>query len=207
MRGLYAITPDGAATGELLAMVTRALDGGIAVLQYRNKPADADLRKEQAGALLALCRPRGVPLIVNDDVALAAEIDADGVHVGREDGGVAVARRALPGKLLGASCYDSLELARAAVAAGADHVAFGSVYRSSTKPGAGRAPLDLFGRARTLGVPLVAIGGISLDNAPAVIRAGADCLAVISDLFGAPDIGARAARYLQLFNQTDTHPA
>lgn len=199
MRGLYAITPDTASTELLVRMVGEALAGGVRILQYRNKLADGALRAEQAGALLRLTRARGVPLIVNDDVALVAAIDADGAHVGREDGGVAAARRLLPGKLLGASCYASLDAARAAVADGADHVAFGSVFASGTKPGATRAPLSVFGQAGELGVPLVAIGGITAENAPRVISAGADCVAVISDLFGAADIAGRATRYQNLF--------
>ena len=201
MRGLYAITPDLLSTEALERLVRQALDGGIALLQYRNKIADAVLRKEQAVALLHLTRARRVPLIVNDDVALAATIDADGVHVGRDDGDIAEARRTLPGKLLGASCYASIEAAEAAVREGADHVAFGSVFASPTKPGAGRAPFDLFSRARSLGVPLVAIGGITVDNAPRLISAGADCVAVLSDLFGAPDISGRAAAYRRLFEK------
>ncbi len=199
MKGLYAITPDVSSTDALARMVDEALKGGIALLQYRNKQADPGLRKEQARALLRLARTRGVPLIINDDVALAAEIDADGAHVGRDDGEVAAARRMLPGKLLGASCYDSLDAARSAIAAGADHVAFGSVFASSTKPGAVRAPLELFSLARSLGVPLVAIGGITLRNAESVLAAGADSVAVITDLFEAPDIAGRAAQYRQLF--------
>lgn len=201
MKGLYAITPDVASTDTLTRMVAQALEGGIALLQYRNKLADPALRHEQALALLRLTRPRRVPLIINDDVALAAAIDADGAHVGRDDGEVAAARRMLPGKLLGASCYASLEAARSAVAEGADHVAFGSVFASGTKPGATRASLEIFARARALGVPLVAIGGITLENAPLAISAGADCLAVISDVFGAADIAGRAARYRTLFEK------
>lgn len=203
MKGLYAITPDVASTEALTRMAERALDGGVALLQYRNKLADYALRAQQAQALLRLTRAKGVPLIINDDVALAAAIDADGAHVGRDDGEVAAARRILPGKLLGASCYTSLAAARSAVAAGADHVAFGSVFASSTKPGAMRARLELFKQARSLGVPLVAIGGITIENAHLAISAGADCVAVIADLFGAPDIMARAARYQKLF---EDHP-
>ena len=199
MNGLYAITPDMTSTQALEDVVRQALAGGIALLQYRNKLADSALRREQASALLRMARARGVPLIVNDDVALAAAIDADGAHVGRDDGAIAAARRALPGKLLGASCYASLEAAQAAVLEGADHVAFGSVFASATKPGAPRAPLALFARARALGVPLVAIGGITAGNAAEVLAAGADCVAVIADLFGAPDIAGRAAAYRKLF--------
>ena len=173
------------------------------MLQYRNKLADAALRAEQAQALLRLTRAAGVPLIINDDVALAAAIDADGAHVGRDDVDIAAARRTLPAKLLGASCYDRLDAARRAIDAGADHVAFGSVFASPTKPGAVRAPMELFTQARTYGVPLVAIGGITLENASAVIAAGADCIAVISDLFGCADVTARAAAYRQLFAGRD----
>ncbi len=201
MRGLYAITPDVASTDVLARMVAQALEGGIALLQYRNKVADPALRREQAQALLRLTRPKRVPLIINDDAALAGQIDADGAHVGRDDGEVADARLLLPGKLLGASCYASFQAAKEAVAAGADHVAFGSVFASGTKPGAIRAPLEIFARARTLGVPLVAIGGITLENAPLAISAGADLLAVIADVFGAPDIAGRAARYRTLFEK------
>ncbi len=199
MKGLYAITPDVLSTDALTRMVACALEGGIVLLQYRNKLADAMLRGEQARALLRLARAKNVPLIINDDVALAAAIDADGAHVGRDDAEIAAARRTLPGKLLGASCYDRLAAARSAIAAGADHVAFGSVYASSTKPGARYASLELFSQARALGVPLVAIGGITLENASRVIAAGADCVAVISDIFGAADITARVAGYRQLF--------
>lgn len=199
LHGLYAITPDGLETEALIAAVRAALEGGAAVVQYRSKSTDAALRREQSGALLALARTRRVPLIVNDDVELAAQIDADGVHVGEDDARVAVARHRLPGKLVGASCYSSLLRACDTVAAGADYVAFGSVFPSLTKPQATRASLGVFREARALGVPLVAIGGITIENAPELVRAGADCLAVISDLFGAPDVRERAAEFAQLF--------
>lgn len=196
MRGLYAITPEHAAPERLRLQVEQALAGGIALLQYRRK-ANASIAEAQA--LGALCRARGVPFIVNDDIELALAADADGVHLGKDDGGVAAARDRLKGRLLGVSCYASLEAARAAVRLGADHVAFGSVFSSPTKPGAARAPLGLFQQARGLGVPLVAIGGVTRANAPQLIAAGADCLAVISDLFEAPDIAARAREYGKLF--------
>lgn len=201
MKGLYAITPDVASTDVLTRMVAQALEGGAVVVQYRNKTADAMLRKEQAVAILRLVRPKRVPLIVNDDVALAVEIDADGAHVGREDGDLPAARRQLRGKLLGVSCYASLETARAAVGEGADHVAFGSVFASGTKPDAARAPLSLFSQARSLGVPLVAIGGITAANASLAFSSGADCVAVITDLFGAADIAGRARLYCELFEK------
>ena len=193
LRGLYAITPQGP---RVLEKVREALEGGVALLQYRRKPrADA----AEARQLAALARRHGVPFIVNDDLELALALDADGVHLGRDDGDLSAARRALPGKLLGASCYDRLELAQRAVAAGADYVAFGSVFPSATKPAAVRAPLELLGAGRALGVPVCAIGGISVENAPRAIAAGAALLAVISDLFDARDIRARAREYGRLF--------
>jgi thiamine-phosphate pyrophosphorylase len=200
LRGLYAITPDAADSAPLLERAARALEGGVAALQYRNKRAGPEQRRREAQALALLCRRHGVPFIVNDDVQLALELDAAGAHLGREDGDVAAARALLQGRILGVSCYDSLEAARAARAAGADYIAFGSVYPSPTKPGAVRAPLALFSEARSLGVPLVAIGGITLENAPEVIRAGADCVAVISALFDAADVRAQARAFAALFH-------
>ena len=190
LRGLYAITPEEQA---LVDKVRAALDGGIALLQYRRKRRDL----QEAREIAALAGRYGVPLIVNDDVELALELGAQGVHLGRDDGDLGVARRRLPGRILGASCYNDAELARRAIGAGADYVAFGSVFASPTKPAAVRAPLALF--ATALEVPLCAIGGITVHNAPQVLEAGADLLAVVSDLFDAPDIAARAAQYRRLF--------
>ena len=204
LRGLYAITPDSTDSAALIARVRSALAAAdpapLAAVQYRNKRADATRREPEARALCALCRAHRVPFIVNDDIELALAVGADGVHLGRDDGDLRAARAKLGTRLVGASCYDSLERARSAVASGADHVAFGSVFASTTKPGAVRAPLSLFSHARVLGVPLVAIGGISVENAREVIAAGADCLAVISDLFEAPDIAERARAYASLFH-------
>jgi len=177
------------------------------LLQYRSKDNDPRRRAEAAQALAALCRSHGALFIVNDDVELALAVAADGAHLGREDGDLAAARSRLEGKLLGASCYDRITLAQAAVAAGADYVAFGSVFASPTKPSAVRAPLSLFAQARPLGVPLCAIGGITVENAPALIRAGADLLAVVSDLFEARDIAARARVYTKLFDPESVTPS
>ena len=190
LRGLYAITPE---AGDVERMTRLALEGGVALLQYRQKKRDPDL----ARAIVRLGREFQVPVIVNDDVGLALELDAAGAHLGRDDGDLAAARKRLHGKLLGVSCYNDAALALAALKAGADYVAFGSVFASPTKPAAVRAPLSLF--AHRLGVPLAAIGGITLDNAPQLIAAGADLLAVISDLFDAPDIRQRARDYGKLF--------
>ena len=198
MRGLYPITPDTADTDALLRKAEAALEAGVAMLQYRNKSISKDKRLLQAKELALLTRGYGVPLIVNDDIDIALAVAANGVHIGKDDGELAPARARLAGKILGVSCYDSLDGARTAVRAGADYVAFGSVFPSRTKPGAKRAPLSLF--RHDLGVPLCAIGGITLENAPALIAAGASLLAVITDLFDAPDIGARASQYRKLFS-------
>jgi thiamine-phosphate pyrophosphorylase len=197
LRGLYAITPDIADTSVLAVKAELALKAGVAMLQYRNKAISKDKRLLQAKELAPLARGYGVPFIVNDDVEIALSVGANGAHLGKDDGDLKAARAKLAGKILGASCYDDLQAARAAAVAGADYVAFGSVFPSPTKPDAVRAPLSLFGNS--LGVPLCAIGGITLANAPALIAAGASLLAVISDLFDAPDIGARAAQYRKLF--------
>ena len=199
LRGLYAITPELGDSDLLLQRVGQAIEGGIAVLQYRSKLPKRTRRLREAKLMATMCRDAGVVFIVNDDVELALASGADGAHLGRDDGELAAARTRLRGKLLGASCYGSLDAARGAVAAGADYVAFGSMFPSSTKPAAVRAPLALFGKARAFGVPLVAIGGITLDNAPQLLLAGADSLAVISDLFDAPDIAGRAQSYGRLF--------
>jgi thiamine-phosphate pyrophosphorylase len=190
LRGLYAVTPE---APDMIEKVRQALKGGVALLQYRRKQRDLPEAREIA----ALARGHKVPLIVNDDIELALEIGADGAHLGRGDGELAAARRRLAGKILGASCYNDYNLATSAVRAGADYVAFGSVFPSPTKPGAARAALSLF--RQDLPVPRCAIGGITLENAPQVIGAGADLLAVISDLFDAPDIAQRAAAYRKLF--------
>lgn len=199
--GLYAVTPDGDDTPALIAAVEAALAGGARLLQYRNKPAPAALRLSQASALLVLCRRYRVPLIINDDLDLALAVSADGLHLGAEDGSLAAARARLgTAKILGASCYDRLEAALEAARLGADYVAFGSFFPSSVKPGAVRAPLTLLRDAkRRLSMPVVAIGGITLENAPQLIAAGADGVAVISALFGADDVELAARRFSALF--------
>lgn len=201
LRGLYAVTPEDHLLPRLSALVGSALAGGVRLVQYRNKHAAPPLRRAQAAELLRLCRGHGARLIINDDLALALELGADGVHLGLDDGDIGAARTALgPGRILGVSCYDDLAAASAAAAAGADYLAFGSVFASATKPLAVRASLDLLGCAkRDFGLPVAAIGGITLANAGEAIAAGADLLAVITDLFDAMDIAARAREYEKLF--------
>jgi thiamine-phosphate pyrophosphorylase len=199
--GLYALTPDEPDTAALVAQVRAVIAGGARALQYRNKVATAAKRRRQALELSAICKEAGVPLIIDDDVGLALEVGATGAHIGRDDGDLATARTRLGGdRFLGASCYDRLDIAARAIAAGADHVAFGAVFTSQTKPDAAHAPLAILTAARQeFAVPIIAIGGITLENAPLAIDAGADALAVLSALFGAEDIAARARAFAALF--------
>ena len=198
LRGLYAIS-DGP-RADLVAACAAALDGGAALLQYRDKGGDDARRLREARALQALCARRRVPLIVNDDIDLAARSGAAGVHLGEHDGEIAAARARLgPAAIIGVSCYDSLERARQSAAAGADYLAFGAFFASPTKPHARLATPRLLREAKPLGLPLVAIGGITHDNALALLEAGADAVAVISALFGAADVRAAARRFAGLF--------
>lgn len=198
--GLYAITPDERDTAELLRKVRQVLLGGAQVVQYRNKLADAQLRFEQAGALRALTREFGVPLIVNDDAELARRVDADGVHLGGTDGSVAAARALLGAeKVIGVSCYNRAPLAFEAAQQGADYVAFGAFFPSGVKPDAVQASPELLQQARReLNVPIVAIGGITVQNGAQLLEAGADALAVISAVFAATDIQGAARQFADL---------
>jgi len=208
--GLYALTPDLADTHLLAERVAAALAGGATAVQYRNKYADAALRLEQALELARLCADRAT-LIVNDDVELAAAVGAQGVHLGRDDASLALARDRLGRTaILGASCYDSLDRAELAVREGADYIAFGSFFASSVKPEARRASPSLLVAARERwGVGVVAIGGITPANGGALLAAGADALAVISALFDAPDLRGvtTAARdFSRLFSSPNPEP-
>ena len=199
-RGLYAIT-DGPRP-DLHAAVERALEGGATIVQYRDKTGDGERRRVESADLLALCRRFGVPLIINDDVELAAIIRADGVHLGEHDGDIDAARTRLGATaVIGVSCYDSLDRARQLAAAGADYLAFGAFFPSPTKPLARHARTDLLRDARALGLPLVAIGGITPDNAQPLIEAGADFVAAISGVFATADPRAAARRYANLFTK------
>lgn len=199
-RGLYAITPDEPDTERLLTRVLPVLAAGAACLQYRNKAADDRLRLEQALALRHACADAGVTFVINDDWRLARRVDADGVHLGTDDGDIAGAREMLGRDMvIGASCYDDLDRARRAVEAGASYVAFGAFFPSLTKPHARRAALSLLHESRALGVPRVAIGGITRDNVAPLIEAGADLVAVIGGLWDAPEPAAAARALNSLF--------
>jgi thiamine-phosphate pyrophosphorylase len=202
IRGLYAVTPDEADTDLLVAKVEAALQGGISVLQYRNKLANHKLQTQQVRAILPLCRQYEVPLIINDSVKLCLMLNADGVHIGTDDGNLKEIRaRVGKDKIIGASCYNRFDLALAAQQAGADYVAFGACFASTTKPKAPVANLNLFSQARAqLTIPAVAIGGINLDNAIQVIGAGAHSLAVINAIFNVPDVKSSTQQFTQLFS-------
>ena len=208
VNGLYAVTPDSQDTGWLEQRVQQALLGGARLVQYRNKSADPALKLSQARALRALCKRHGALFIVNDAVELAGLCGAHGVHLGRDDHSIASARRRLGrAVLIGASCYDDLARARQCLEAGADYLAFGSFFSSAIKPDAARAPLELLHEARNRWrLPLVAIGGITPDNAPALLAAGADALAVISALFQVPDTCAAAREFARLFESRASSP-
>ena len=198
-RGLYLITPDDPDPSQLFAR-TRPLLAFASCLQLRNKAMDADALRVAGIALRSACKDAGVPLLINDDAALAAELGADGVHLGGHDGDIASARRLLgDDAIIGASCYDDIERARRLAAEGASYLAFGAFFPSPTKPNARRASLQLLRDSTHLGLPRVAIGGITPDHAPSLVDAGADLVAVISGVFDAPDPVAAARAYLSLF--------
>jgi thiamine-phosphate pyrophosphorylase len=199
--GLYAITPDTRDDAWLYAQVQQALAGGARVLQYRDKGGDANSRHRRGQCLAQLCARHGTLFIVNDDVALARELGAGGVHVGRDDADVREARAALgPDAIVGVSCYDDLGRAARAVAGGADYLAFGSFFPSRVKPGAPRASLEVLREARARwDIALVAIGGITRDNAAPLLEAGADAIAIVTALFEARDTRCAAQDLCALF--------
>lgn len=205
-RGLYAITDEALIPeGELNSAVASAIAGGAAMVQYRSKCPDRDRRRREAQGLVEICIPLGIPLIINDDVALARETGAAGVHLGCDDDDVIMARTALGrDAIIGLSCYNEFARAVAAQEAGADYVAFGSFYPSATKPEAVRADTALLERAhRELHLPAVAIGGITAHNGATLVAAGAHLLAVITDVFRPGDIEAAARRIASLFDDSN----
>jgi thiamine-phosphate pyrophosphorylase len=203
IKGLYAITPDESNTDELLRKVLLALLGGASVLQYRNKIANAELRKYQALALRQLTSEFDCTYLVNDDAQLAAQVNADGVHLGGEDGSLAAVRELLgESKIIGMSCYNRLTLAQQAAKQGADYIAFGAFFPSQVKPDAVKAEVKMLQAARNeLSLPIVAIGGITRQNGALLIEAGADALAVISALWNAADIRVSAQEFSTLFSR------
>ncbi len=201
MHGLYLVTPNWDDTAQLLACTERALAAGAAMVQYRHKEAGPALRLAQGAALLALCRRYGRPLIINDYVSLCVTLGADGVHVGGTDMTVAAARAALgPGKIVGASCYGELALAREAELAGASYVAFGGFYPSTVKKYTFTTEPDVVERARAeLAVPLVVIGGMTPENAAPLVERGADLVAAITSVYMAADPAVAVRAFDALF--------
>jgi thiamine-phosphate pyrophosphorylase len=201
MRGLYLVTPNWNDTDRLLAATEAGLRGGAVLVQYRHKEADAPLRQEQGGALLALCRRFTVPLVINDYLDLCIALDADGVHLGGTDGDLAHARQVLgPGKIVGASCYGELKMAIAAEQAGASYAAFGGFYPSPVKKYDFVTQPDLLNAARAaISLPLVVIGGMTPENAAPLVARGADMVAAISSVYATPDPHASAQAFTTLF--------
>jgi|SRR5690625_1127743 len=209
-RGLYGITPEWDDTERLLAAIQAAHQGGMSALQWRRKQASARLGQRQLQAVAQLCQEIGLPLIINDQLSLALEHPVAGLHLGKEDGSLLTARQRLaPTQWLGASCYNEIARAQEAIQAGVDYVAFGALFPSSVKTQAVRAELQLLSKARTLcaqqprpqRTAVVAIGGITPENARHAFSAGADAVAVITSLFEAEDITAQAQRFTQCFQQ------
>jgi thiamine-phosphate pyrophosphorylase len=201
-RGLYAITdshliPEDKLTGQVAA----AIRGGATVIQYRDKSSSPAQRQQQAAALVSLCHDHGIPLIINDDVELAVAVGAHGVHLGKADSTVRSARKQLGANaIIGVSCYNELERAVEAASEGADYVAFGRFFPSQSKPDTVTADPELLRQARQrLGIPVVAIGGITSENGQPLITAGAQLLAAIHGVFGQADVQAAARRYAELF--------
>lgn len=206
--GLYLITDDRlSGKGELMEIVQIALENGVSILQYRDKHSEPIARYKIAMRLREMTRAYGVPLVINDFVFLAAEVGADGVHLGLEEARLPLARKILGSEaIIGVSCHNRVDDAVRMEAEGADYVAFGAIYRSPTKPRASRASIETIREARSrLGIPIVAIGGITPENAEPVLQAGADALAVISAVFSAPYPGKVIARFqnvLQKYQKT-----
>lgn len=202
LRGLYAITPDPIDDAHLLRALAQLLPQKPALLQYRNKTLPPQASRKRARGILALCRLHGVPLIINDDLEMALELGADGVHLGEDDGALEHARARLgPSRLLGASVYNDVDRAFEAAKAGVDYIAFGAFFPSGTKPLARRCPLSVLQNTQHLGLARVAIGGLTVDNAAPVLAAGADMVAVVGDLFSASDIAGRAKQWQALFER------
>jgi len=202
LSGLYAITDNHLSSADrLIQAVSEAISGGARIIQYRDKSDDQARRLHEARQLLQLCREHHVTLIINDDITLAATIGADGVHLGRDDANIESARQQLPEGIIGISCYNDWQQAQAATQAGADYIAFGAFFPSTTKPDAAQAEPSLLKRVKQeLNIAVVAIGGITAENGAPLIAAGADMLAVVQGVFGQTDIRQAARQYAQLFN-------
>ena len=202
IKGLYAITPDMTDLNTLIQKTQSAIEGGAFMVQYRSKIQDRAVKMQQCAAILRLCREYDVPCIVNDDVEMCHILKADGVHLGENDDNIAEVRRILgEDAIIGSSCYDQLDRAKQAQKEGASYVAFGAVFPTPTKPNAPRATLELLREAkREIHIPIVAIGGITVNNAHDVIEAGVDAIAVITSLYESNSIKETAETFLKMFH-------
>ena len=203
IKGLYAITPDSADLNTLIQKTKSAIEGGAFMVQYRSKIQDRDVKMQQCAAILRLCREYEIPCIVNDDVEMCRVLEADGVHLGEKDDNIAEVRHILgEDAIIGSSCYDQLDRAKSAQKEGASYVAFGAMFPTSTKPNAPRATLALLKEAkREIQIPIVAIGGITVNNAHDVIKTGIDAIAVINSLYEAKSIKETAETLSKMFHQ------
>ena len=203
IKGLYAITPDSADLNTLIQKTQLAIEGGAFMVQYRSKIQDRDVKMQQCAAILRLCRDYKIPCIVNDDVDMCRILEADGVHLGEKDNNIAEVRRILgEDAIIGSSCYDQLNRAKQAQKEGASYVAFGAMFETSTKPNAPRATLELLREAKSqIQIPIVAIGGITVNNAHDVIKTGIDAIAVITSLYEAKTIKETAETFVKMFHQ------
>lgn len=201
IKGLYAITPDSADLNTLIQKTKSAIEGGAFMVQYRSKIQDRDVKMQQCAAILRLCREYEIPCIVNDDVDMCRILEADGVHLGEKDDNIAEVRHILgEDAIIGSSCYDQLDRAKSAQKEGASYVAFGAMFPTSTKPNAPRATLALLKEAkREIQIPIVAIGGITMNNAHNVIKTGIDAIAVITSLYEAKSIKETAETFAKMF--------
>ena len=202
IKGLYAITPDMADLNTLIQKTQLAIEGGAFMVQYRSKIHDRDVKMQQCAAILRLCREYKIPCIVNDDVDMCRILEADGVHLGEKDDNIADVRRILgEDAIIGSSCYDQLNRAKQAQNEGASYVAFGAMFETLTKPNAPRATLELLREAKSqIQIPVVAIGGITMNNAHDVIETGIDAIAVINSLFEAKTIKETAETFSKMFH-------
>ena len=202
IKGLYVITPDMADLNTLIHKTKLAIEGGASMVQYRSKMLDRDVKMQQSAAILRLCRQYDVPCVINDDVEMCRILEADGVHLGEKDDNIEEVRRILgEDAIIGSSCYNQLERAKQAQKEGASYVAFGTMFPTPTKPGAPRATLALLKEAkREIHIPIVAIGGITMNNAHDVIETGIDAIAVITSLYEAKSIKETAEIFLKMFH-------
>jgi len=204
IKGLYAITPDMADSNTLIQKTQLAIEGGAFMVQYRSKIDDRDVKIQQCAAILRLCREYKIPCIVNDDVDMCRNLEADGVHLGEKDENIAEVRHILgEDAIIGSSCYDQLNRAKQDQEEGASYVVFGAMFETQSKPHAPRATLELLREAKSqIQIPIVAVGGITMNNAHDVIETGIDAIAVINSLFEAKTIKETAEIFFKMFHKS-----